>query len=858
MKRKTITTLATLILASLSILAETKIDIRNGVPTITADSRTVRPRMFYGSANTRLPLEMKAEAISELKLPFTSAADFDNPHARFNFSHDADEIEVLSIWLESNGAKETVFDKNTPLQKIRYNANKNVKISQKDGALYISKKPRDPQAADLKFTVALPKIRKGAQYSLNFKIKPRSACGMDAVVFNASPFAIIAQSGKKSLEEQIKLAKAAGVNFVTFGVPCYWSDGDMEKNRDKIDSMIKDAVAANPNILIIPRLGANPPKEWLEAHPDDVFTNFDGKPVFAKNQTFASIASETYRRELVKALARTIEHLEKNYKRNMGGYHPAGASTGEWLYPGMECEGMADYSKASLNAWRKWLENKYSTVENLNSAHSANWKDFKSVQLPTPEQRLNTNWLLNPQTDSAVIDLNLFLQDKMAETVLLCAETAKKIAPDKLALAFYGYGFEMSGTDKSPAYSGHYALRKVLNSPYVDIVVGPISYTDRQLGGSKCVMSPAESIAMSGKMWLDEDDTRTYRLWRSTARILCPDNLQQTREDSLKVLNRNLSQQILKNNGCWWMDLFGGGWFADKKLWDLMKKYENAENDFLAEPQKYQPDVALVYDEKSMCHIAAKGKSQRTSARSLVNGRMELNRSGMPFGQYLLDDIADGKVKTRLNIFLAAYALDKKQREKLSQISKQTSSIWVWAAGYIDESGKKFSFDAMRETSGFKIEDAGDVELFVTPTEEGKKIGLKPFGQNKKISPAPAVVCEDGDIVLARYSNGKAAVVARKNGEAFSVFCGTVNVPRELAMYAAEMSGIHIYTKSPASVFKNKNYFSVCAMSDGKYAFDLKTDKKVYDALSGEKISDSGKFELNLKKGDSIILKTDN
>lgn len=107
----------------------------------------------------------------------------------------------------------------------------------------------------------------------------------------------------------------------------------------------------------------------------------------------------------------------------------------------------------------------------------------------------------------------------------------------------------------------------------------------------------------------------------------------------------------------------------------------------------------------------------------------------MPFGQYLLDDIAEGKVKTRLNIFLVAYALDKKQREKLSQISKKTSSIWVWAAGYIDESGKKFSFDAMRETSGFKIEDAGDVELFVTPTEEGKKIGLKPFGQNKKISP---------------------------------------------------------------------------------------------------------------------------
>lgn len=107
---------------------------------------------------------------------------------------------------------------------------------------------------------------------------------MDAVVFNASPFAIIAQSGKKSLEEQIKLAKAAGVNFVTFGVPCYWSDADMEKNRDKIDSMIKDAVAANPNILIIPRLGANPPKEWLEAHPDDVLRISTANPYSPKTK----------------------------------------------------------------------------------------------------------------------------------------------------------------------------------------------------------------------------------------------------------------------------------------------------------------------------------------------------------------------------------------------------------------------------------------------------------------------------------------------------------------------------------------------------------------------------------------------
>ena len=95
---------------------------------------------------------------------------------------------------------------------------------------------------------------------------------------------------------------------------------------------------------------------------------------------------------------------------------------------------------------------------------------------------------------------------------------AAGVARRKLVVFFYGYVFEFGAIRNGPATSGHYALRRVLDCPDIDVLCSPISYFDRGLGQSAPAMTAAESVALAGKMWLYEDDTADLPGHRRTAR----------------------------------------------------------------------------------------------------------------------------------------------------------------------------------------------------------------------------------------------------------------------------------------------------------------------------------------------------
>lgn len=168
-----------------------------------------------------------------------------------------------------------------------------------------------------------------------------------------------------------------------------------------------------------------------------------------------------------------------------------------------------------------------------------------------------------------LIDYHFFMQDKMAETVLNFAKVIKEATASnpKLSVTFYGYGLEHAGTCfLSPAMTGHCATRKVLNSPYIDVLSSPVWYTDRGLGGVRTPQSPAESVTLAKKLWCDEDDNRTYLIWKSGSVLLAADKNQKTLEDSVNLMRRNMAEQTLRNNTSWWMDLFGAGWLMKNRF----------------------------------------------------------------------------------------------------------------------------------------------------------------------------------------------------------------------------------------------------------------------------------------------------
>lgn len=390
----------------------------------------------------------------------------------------------------------------------------------------------------------------------------------------------------------------------------------------------------------------------------------------------------------------------------------------------------------------------------------------------------------------------------------------------------------------------------------MDGLCGPMSYNKRALGGYAMEMGPSESILLRNKLWIDEDDNRTYLIWGSGSPLLGADENQQTIDDSIKVLRRNLAHQLIRKHPSWWMDLFGACWYNCEKLWQQVKLFKKAEIDIMKNPLPFTPEVGVVYDDASMCAIGS--HSYATSCRLLYLFCPDLSASGVPYGQYLLGDILDGKTAPKLTFMNAIFALDGKQRKILRDFVKKSVCVWGWAPGYIDLDAGKFSADAVRETSGFSVVPAGDVYPQAAPTEEGKKAGIVPFGQTTvKLSILFSPVPEKGDVVLAKYTNGLPCVVYRpaRGGNRPEIFCGTPRVPYELIKFAEKIADVHVYADNRASVIANGAYLSVSATEDGLVTLDVKSDKPVLDIATKKKIGNGPILKLEMKKGDTKFLR---
>ncbi len=834
-----------------------------GVPFITSDGHPIRGRIFYGSFPGEKRKVVGTEP-TEVSIDFVSENDDPNGALRMSFETKIKDIYILEAALEDldGKTKQILYDTSSPEVGKNFTANKSqYSAKNENGALHIQKS-NDPIAGAVKFYIGGLKIKKGVKYRLKTTLK-YSECGwFDMVVYTQTPFEIIGQSAGKTFVSQQKLAAERGINLVTLGIPIFWDEKNA-KNYEKIyDNIFKNLSAVNPDVKVIARVGMNPSAEWLDKNPDSEMRDFDGKTTTRISrgaepslQRFAAVSSEKYRADASKALRQTIALLESKYGKYIAGYHPSGANTGEWFYAQSPTARLSGYDKSTLAAWRKWLAKKYPSDEDLKTAWNNPAAELKNAPVPSNEERSNLKCIINPETHQNVVDFNLFLQDEMADTILTFAKIIREEtkANPKLSLTFYGYGFEFAALHNSPAVTGHFALRKILDSPYIDMVCGPISYSDRGKGGSKSTMGASESCALSNKIWCDEDDNRTYLMWSSGSVILVGDPNQKTQADSIEVMRRNLAQQTLRNHASWWMDLFGTGWYEDPELWKQMDLFKSAELDMINNPSPYSPPVALIYDETSMCYVGR--NSSRLTGMLMKRARLALNRCGVPFGQYLLDDILEGRATPRMNVFLCAFALDEKRRKQMRKVAENSACLWAWAPGYVDTQKRKLSVEAISETTGFEIMEAGNLPSKFIPTEEGKKAGLKLFNEYAPVGVYFSPKLRDGDTVLYKYSNGLPAVVMRKNGKYPHIFCGMNVIPIELYRYAFKESGIHIYTEQPAAVYANGAYVSVCATTSEPHTIDVGTDETVYDALTGTPLGKGPVLKFDMKKGDVKFLR---
>ncbi|MBQ9873352.1 MAG: beta-galactosidase [Thermoguttaceae bacterium] len=659
------------------------VETRGGVPVITIDGTPVRSRVFFGmlgSASLRFTPESKL-----FENEFVSADDSQGKgtlHFRFGSEPGVVFLDNIEIVEKETGRvvagpyrfnSPGEYSKNWTTFHDVFQDRTIATVGVESGKLVVrlNEFPEDWEPDFHLYHNTNLKLKKGATYVVKFEASSDVDRNVQAAVYRpASPsFIKLGAVGPDVFSSQVERAAKAGVDFVSL-MPHMnvWPDENGEYDWAPLDLVCDAALKANPNAKLWPRLSLDAPPRWLDEHPDAraVWGNA-GEDYDGLGWDWAAPVSPEYRQAACDALAAAIRHLEERYGDSIAGYHPAGQNSSEWFVPNTWTEGYGGFSVADRVAFRAWLRDKYGTDSALREAWGDEGVSLETAEVPSVEERdaAREKAIVNSRK---IVDFYEYWQSTMTGLILDLAKTIRRETNGrKLSIFFYGYSYEFSLVEKGPAESAHYALRDLLDSPDVDIICSPVSYFERQLGGGCACMLNAESVEAAGKLYLYEDDARTYLAYAAGERLFSPtDNLQ----DSISVLLRNSGETAIRNFGTWLMDLGAAGWYDSDELWAASASLAKMDRYFLDNPTPYVPEIGVFLSEKSMLKV-----SSGSFSKTIYQFRKALDLTSAPYAQYDLDDLLSGRVRApKLTVVLNPDALDADVRAQIVARAKETGA----------------------------------------------------------------------------------------------------------------------------------------------------------------------------------------
>ena len=283
-----------------------------------------------------------------------------------------------------------------------------------------------------------------------------------------------------------------------------------------------------------------------------------------------------------------------------------------------------------------------------------------------------------------------------------------------------------------------------------------------------------------------------------------------------------------------------------------MAKLKALDEPLLKTPTSFRPEVAAVIDEQSMIRVTGGGTV--VTVPGVYQVRLALGRMGAPYGQYLQDDVAAGKVKAKMYVFLTAWRLSPAERQQLLDATRGSLRLWCYAPGFHEEKGT--SINAMRELTGFTMKRLSGTYAWAQPTKIGRRLGFQAaFGVQSPIEPLFAAADATPNETLATYPDGFAAVALRHTADGVSLFVGPPGLTSELLRLAARQAGVHLVTQTDCNVYANGPFLVLHAAKEGLLEIDTGVPGPIQNILMGQTIGEGPKLSLPLKQGETRVLR---
>ena len=638
----------------------------------------------------------------------------------------------------------------------------------------------------------------------------------------------------ETVEAQIRAAAANGVHLFSgvMYLPLRNTYGD--RSFGAIDALIQQVLSADPEGYVLPRLQFFPTNYWARTHADQMARYAGGE------EGDVSLASTEFWADCVDALEALIAHFAD--PSTPGGDRVLGfhLDRGEWF---TDAESGYDLSLPNTVAFQNWLHAKYQAPHALRSAwHDAQvtWEDaavpvwsgktapVKKTDTPLYASRREGRWP----------DYAQFSSELAAGIIAGLAEAIKTFSQSRMIVAAsYGYILEFAGRNDS----GHLALGKLLQSPHIDIVAGPNSYAGRAAGSPAAFPAPIDSVALHGKLWLVEDDTKTFLAEAETEDTYNPKIA--SGADTPAIHQRHFGSALAHRAGVTWMDLWGQGWLNSPDIWrELGGLTAQAERwGRLVPNPPPTPDVAVLVDESSLRFL--KNDANGLGTHLVGRTRDLLLRAGASVGFYLQSDVTRPDFPdAKLYLFVNALRLTTDERTAIREnLQKSGKTLaWLYAPGVFDENGPT-------------TEDVGEVVgLALRPQPWNSRGGsllseakhpitdrirnTRKIGQDEILNPLYAVSDPQATVVAEYAATGATSLATREHKAGWkSVFFGDPYLTMEMLRGLYAYANVPVYDTQDDIVYAGADgSLTIHGTSTGQRTISLPRRASVYDVFDNK------------------------
>lgn len=702
--------------------------------------------------------------------------------------------------------------------------------------------------------------------------------GRPTVFINGDPHALPgfnpSSRGPEVFEPACELfyAHKMGCYIIQPHVPRFWVGADIlgepvpnERTGGwDIEEQAKIVLDGDPDAWLMVRFTPNPPDSWLDSFPQELFITEEG----TTEGRSPSMASKLFWDSMARVSAAIVSWVERQtWGDRVMGY--TNFQINEGTKAPVDRGYLFDHNPQMVSEWRRFLEKKYGSEEELQVAHGDGELTLDSIDVPVDRMR-------GPLPDAAAVmywqpaGANQALRDYLELQRDLCHRNFRLVAKamdealdrkvvilhDALKQTQQGWnlaGFFDPEASWSPAFSevmagsGHMNVTELFGIPGCDGLMTPLDYQARGIGGVTQTEGIADSLVLRGHYYYGEMDQRTSPV--GDLDFGTPRNY----DEFASITWRNFADAWTRGYNSYWFDI-GGGYYNTPQFHEIIERQVEVIKESIDWRHETVPGIAMVLDDTSV--LETNGAGNYLNDAVMWEQKLGLARCGVPYRVHLLEDLElDEFPRHRVFYFPNLFRVDEQRLELLKEKVFRDGNLVVWGPGSGISDGTDISAASARDLTGFEMrlmEVNSQRRVMVSNYSHPVGAELPPgMVYGGSLPYGPLLFPQDGEelgLAWTKWICPEVGLAIRDMGGWTSVFSVAAQLPAELWRSLARYAGAHVYCEENEVVMADASVVALQSLKSGSKRLALPGPRRVTDLVRNKEVSagcEAIEFELS-------------